>query len=371
VEGGDHGAGRPPPGCPARNEPKKDGSTGHPTAAPKHQRTLPRARQQIDGTNGWRLFAAKSTAKQRSKATRTALFRAIAPALSLRAVGDAQTRAEWRQNPTREQGGRGVEAGGQAAKRPPVCATVAASADFSGASPARRCDKEGGSGLTPAVRTPWSSSRAPQRREPSAASCRRIFVVEASMGHVRDLPNNASEIRRPTRGEKWAKPRPSHNQRLRTLYVECRRDKKKDLSRELRTLSRAPSVVLGCHRRRPGGGEHRWHLLPTPLAKVSRQADGLPRDHKEAIGRALDRPANSDMELVPCPGDPADPGSAGGYTSRHCSGRKVAWGLSAGRVQSVRCGWLVQRERPAGFRKRPLLGPQASCKARPAFGSQS
>ena len=103
------------------------------------------------------------------------------------------------------------------------------------------------------------------------------FQVEASMGHVRDLPNNASEIPASAKGQKWANLGVNTEADFEPLYV-VPKDKKK-VVRELKdALKGADQLLLATDEDREG--EHQLAPAAASVSQNSCQADGVPRDHQ-------------------------------------------------------------------------------------------
>ena len=169
------------------------------------------------------------------------------------------------------------------------------------------------------------------------------FKVEASMGHVRDLPNNASEIPAAAKGQKWANLGVNTEADFEPLYV-VPKDKKK-IVRELKdALKGADQLLLATDEDREGESIS-WHLLQLLAPKVPARRMVFHEITKEAIGKALDQTRDLDMELVHAQETRRILDRLVGYTLSPLLWKKVAWGLSAGRVQSVAVRLLVQRER--------------------------
>jgi len=169
------------------------------------------------------------------------------------------------------------------------------------------------------------------------------FRVEASMGHVRDLPNNASEIPAAYKGEKWANLGVNTSNDFEPLYV-VPKDKKKIVKELKDALKGAERVLLATDEDREGESIS-WHLLQLLSPKVPVKRMVFHEITKEAIGRALDQTRELDMELVHAQETRRILDRLVGYTLSPLLWKKVAWGLSAGRVQSVAVRLLVQRER--------------------------
>jgi DNA topoisomerase-1 len=169
------------------------------------------------------------------------------------------------------------------------------------------------------------------------------FRVEASMGHVRDLPNNASEIPAAFKGEKWANLGVNTTNGFEPLYV-VPKDKKKVVKELKDALKGADQLLLATDEDREGESIS-WHLLQLLAPKVPAKRMVFHEITKEAISRALEQTRELDMELVHAQETRRILDRLVGYTLSPLLWKKVAWGLSAGRVQSVAVRLLVQRER--------------------------
>ncbi|WP_236073742.1 MULTISPECIES: type I DNA topoisomerase [Prochlorococcus] len=169
------------------------------------------------------------------------------------------------------------------------------------------------------------------------------FRVEASMGHVRDLPNNASEIPAAQKGQKWANLGVNTTADFEPLYV-VPKDKKKVVKELKAALKEADQLLLATDEDREGESIS-WHLLQLLAPKVPVKRMVFHEITKEAIAKALDQPRDLDMELVHAQETRRILDRLVGYTLSPLLWKKVAWGLSAGRVQSVAVRLLVQRER--------------------------
>ncbi|MFM7087005.1 MAG: type I DNA topoisomerase [Cyanobium sp.] len=192
------------------------------------------------------------------------------------------------------------------------------------------------------------------------------FRVEASMGHVRDLPNNASEIPAAHKGEKWANLGVNTANDFEPLYV-VPKDKKKVVKELKDALKGAEQLLLATDEDREGESIS-WHLLQLLSPKVPVKRMVFHEITKEAIGRALEQTRTLDMELVHAQETRRILDRLVGYTLSPLLWKKVAWGLSAGRVQSVAVRLLVQRERA---RRAFRSGSYWDLKAKLAQGSSS
>ncbi len=169
------------------------------------------------------------------------------------------------------------------------------------------------------------------------------FQVIASMGHVRDLPKGAGEIPAAMKKEKWSRIGVNIAEDFDPLYV-VPKDKKK-VVRELKSaLKDAKELLLATDEDREGESIS-WHLLELLKPKVPTKRMVFHEITKQAISKALQNPRDLDMELVHAQETRRILDRLVGYTLSPLLWKKVAWGLSAGRVQSVSVRLLVKRER--------------------------
>ncbi len=169
------------------------------------------------------------------------------------------------------------------------------------------------------------------------------FQVQASMGHVRDLPNNAREIPAAQKGQKWANLGVNTTADFEPLYV-VPKDKKKIVKELKAALKGADQLLLATDEDREGESIS-WHLLQLLAPKVPVKRMVFHEITKEAISKALDKTRDLDLELVHAQETRRILDRLVGYTLSPLLWKKVAWGLSAGRVQSVAVRLLVLRER--------------------------
>ncbi len=169
------------------------------------------------------------------------------------------------------------------------------------------------------------------------------YRVEASMGHVRDLPQSASEIPEAVKGEKWAQLGVNVDADFEPLYV-VPKDKKKIVTQLKEALKEADELVLATDEDREGESIS-WHLLQLLRPKVPIKRMVFHEITQEAIRKALKNCRNIDLELVRAQETRRILDRLVGYTLSPLLWKKIAWGLSAGRVQSVAVRLLVNRER--------------------------
>ncbi|HEX6202704.1 MAG TPA: type I DNA topoisomerase [Thermoanaerobaculia bacterium] len=171
------------------------------------------------------------------------------------------------------------------------------------------------------------------------------YRVEASYGHVRDLPQNAKEIPAGVRGESWARFGVNLEKEFEPVYV-VPADKKKHVQRLRAALRDADRLLLATDEDREGESIS-WHVLE--LLKPGR---GVPVERivfhevtPEAIRAALASPRQVDQNLVHAQEARRVLDRLYGYSLSPLLWKRVAPGLSAGRVQSVAVRLLVERER--------------------------
>ncbi|MTJ15243.1 type I DNA topoisomerase [Anabaena sp. UHCC 0187] len=169
------------------------------------------------------------------------------------------------------------------------------------------------------------------------------YLVEASMGHVRDLPQSASEIPAAVKGEKWAQLGVNVEADFEPIYV-VPKDKKKIVTQLKEALKGATELILATDEDREGESIS-WHLYQLLKPKVPTKRMVFHEITKEAIQKALKDCRNIDEQVVRAQETRRILDRLVGYTLSPLLWKKIAWGLSAGRVQSVAVRLLVTRER--------------------------
>jgi DNA topoisomerase I len=169
------------------------------------------------------------------------------------------------------------------------------------------------------------------------------YRVEASMGHVRDLPQSATEIPASVKEEKWAQLGVNVEANFEPIYV-IPKDKKKIVQQLKDALKDATELVLATDEDREGESIS-WHLLQVLKPKVPTKRMVFHEITQEAIKKALKNCRNIDEQLVHAQETRRILDRLVGYTLSPLLWKKIAWGLSAGRVQSVSVRLLVNRER--------------------------
>ncbi len=168
------------------------------------------------------------------------------------------------------------------------------------------------------------------------------YKVLASMGHVRDLPESASEIPAAYKGKDWARLGVDVANDFAPLYVIAAR-KRKVVQELKQALKDAEELILATDEDREGESIG-WHLLEVLKPKVPVRRMVFHEITKEAIQEALRNPRSVDLQLVRAQETRRILDRLVGYTVSPLLWKKIAPGLSAGRVQSVAVRLLVQRE---------------------------
>ena len=169
------------------------------------------------------------------------------------------------------------------------------------------------------------------------------FTVEASYGHVRDLPEGAAEAPRHSKGKKVARLGIDIENGFEPLYVMSAKQRKQvDVLRK--ALAKADLLYLATDGDREGEAIA-WHLVRVLEPKVPVRRMVFHEITRKAILTALDATREIDMALVEAQETRRIVDRLVGYTVSPVLWKKIASGLSAGRVQSVALRLLVERER--------------------------
>lgn len=163
------------------------------------------------------------------------------------------------------------------------------------------------------------------------------------MGHVRDLPQSASEIPAAVKGETWAQLGVNVDADFEPVYV-VPKDKKKIVTQLKEALKDVDELILATDEDREGESIS-WHLYQLLKPKVPTKRMVFHEITEDAIKKALKNCRNIDEQLVRAQETRRILDRLVGYTLSPLLWKKIAWGLSAGRVQSVAVRLLVTRER--------------------------
>ena len=169
------------------------------------------------------------------------------------------------------------------------------------------------------------------------------YRIEASIGHIRDLPSTASEVPARLKGEKWAKLGIDVAEDFKALYV-VPAEKKEHLKKLRAMVKDASTLYLATDEDREGESIS-WHLLEELKPKCETKRLVFHEITKAAILKALESPREIDMDLVEAQETRRIVDRLYGYTVSPLLWKKVKPKLSAGRVQSVAVRLIVERER--------------------------
>jgi DNA topoisomerase-1 len=169
------------------------------------------------------------------------------------------------------------------------------------------------------------------------------YEVEASVGHIRDLPKSAADIPAKYKKEKWARLGVDIDNDFEPLYIVSP-DKKSKVSELKRMLADADELLLATDEDREGEAIA-WHLLQVLKPKVPVRRMVFHEITKDAIRSAAESPRDLDQRLVDAQEARRIIDRLYGYEVSPVLWKKVTTGLSAGRVQSVATRLVVERER--------------------------
>jgi len=169
------------------------------------------------------------------------------------------------------------------------------------------------------------------------------YVVESSIGHIRDLPRNAADVPASHKHLAWAKTGVDVDNGFETLYVVTQ-DKKQQVAKLRALLKDADELYLATDEDREGEAIA-WHLLETLKPKVPVRRMVFHEITQSAIQHAVDTPRELDRALVDAQETRRVLDRLYGYSVSPVLWKKVLGGLSAGRVQSVATRIVVERER--------------------------
>lgn len=169
------------------------------------------------------------------------------------------------------------------------------------------------------------------------------FAVEASIGHIRDLPQGAKEVPEQYKSEPWAYLGVNVDDGFVPIYV-VPAEKKKQVAKLRSALKDVDELYLATDEDREGEAIS-WHLYEVLKPKVPVRRLVFHEITEEAIQRALENPREIHDGLVKAQETRRILDRLYGYEVSPLLWRKIGRGLSAGRVQSVAVRLIVQRER--------------------------
>lgn len=168
------------------------------------------------------------------------------------------------------------------------------------------------------------------------------FTIEASIGHIRDLPQGAKEVPEKFKGEDWAYLGVNVSEDFAPVYV-VPREKTKQVKKLKSLVKQAKDLYLATDEDREGEAIS-WHLCQVLNPKIPVHRLVFHEITEEAIREALEQPREVDEDLVRAQEARRIIDRLYGYEVSPLLWRKVRPRLSAGRVQSVAVRLIVERE---------------------------
>jgi DNA topoisomerase-1 len=184
---------------------------------------------------------------------------------------------------------------------------------------------------------------SPAKARTIAGYLGRDYVVESSIGHIRDMPDKAAEIPVKYRKEPWARLGVDVDHDFEALYV-VHADKKSQVTKLKQALNGADELLLATDEDREGEAIA-WHLLEELKPRIPTRRMVFHEITPQAIAEAVAHPRDLDHGLVDAYQTRRVLDRLYGYEVSPVLWKKVMPRLSAGRVQSVATRLVVARER--------------------------
>ncbi|MBL8861038.1 MAG: type I DNA topoisomerase [Planctomycetes bacterium] len=184
---------------------------------------------------------------------------------------------------------------------------------------------------------------SPAKAKTIAKFLGRNWTVEASIGHVRDLPSSAAEIPAAIKKEPWGRMGVDVSKDFEPHYI-VPGEKKKRIAELRAKLKDATELYLATDEDREGEAIS-WHLLELLKPKVPVKRMVFHEITQKAIDAALANTREIDAALVDAQESRRILDRLYGYEVSPVMWKKIGPGTSAGRVQSVATRLIVERER--------------------------
>ena len=171
------------------------------------------------------------------------------------------------------------------------------------------------------------------------------YVVESSMGHIRDLPRSATEIPAAYKDQPWARLGIDVDSDFKAIYV-LDSDKSSHIKKLKKLAAKVDTIFLATDEDREGEAIA-WHLLEelSPPAGVEVKRMVFHEITRQAIEQAVSEPRDIDYSLVDAQEARRMLDRLYGFEVSPVLWKKIKPQLSAGRVQSVAVRMIVERER--------------------------
>ncbi len=203
---------------------------------------------------------------------------------------------------------------------------------------ARRGGPRPGNGAKPLVIV-----ESPAKAKTIAGLLGSGYVVESSIGHIRDLPRRADEVPSAYKGEPWSRLGVDVDNGFKPLYVVSS-EKKSQVAKLKQLVKQASEVYLASDEDREGESIA-WHLMEVLAPRVPVKRMVFHEITRPAIERAVQEWRDLDRRLVDAQEARRILDRLYGYEVSPVLWKKIMPRLSAGRVQSVATRMVVERER--------------------------
>ena len=168
------------------------------------------------------------------------------------------------------------------------------------------------------------------------------YRVEASYGHIRDLPESAASVPKEIKDKEWGRLGVDVDSDFTPYYV-VPAEKKKQVAHLKTAVKEASELLLATDPDREGESIS-WHLREVLKPKVPVRRLAFHEITEDAVNEALENPSEINENLVRAQESRRILDRLYGYTLSPVLWKKVQTGLSAGRVQSVAVRLIVERE---------------------------
>ncbi len=169
------------------------------------------------------------------------------------------------------------------------------------------------------------------------------FIVEASVGHIRDLPQRAADIPKDVKKLAWSKEGVDIENDFAPLYV-INPDKKAKVAELKELMKGADEILLATDEDREGEAIA-WHLVEVLQPKIPIKRMVFNEITEEAIKAAVENTRDLDYNLIDAQETRRVLDRLYGYRLSPVLWKKVMPRISAGRVQSVATRLIVEKER--------------------------
>ena len=169
------------------------------------------------------------------------------------------------------------------------------------------------------------------------------YIVEASVGHIRDLPQRAADIPKEVKKLAWSKEGVDIENDFAPLYV-INPDKKAKVAELKELMKGADEILLATDEDREGEAIA-WHLIEVLQPKIPIKRMVFNEITEDAIKAAVENTRDLDYNLIDAQETRRVLDRLYGYRLSPVLWKKVMPRISAGRVQSVATRLIVEKER--------------------------